>query len=279
MSSSPPRAGRRGARLAAPLLVLLAVVDGACAEVGNEPTAATSITYDRLPSPSVVCGDTLRDLAGVATRLSATVYNSGGDSIPDAPIRFYSDASDTLVRVDSATRWLVAARPGCDTTITGIRVFARIGSLRPQPLTLAIVPEPDSLRKEAAVADSVPTVLPSADRWGFSAAMGVRVLHYTAAGDSSLVGSYPVRFEVAELPTRAADSVWIVGDAFATSRRSPFDTTAAGVASRVARVFFKPAPATAVVDTLVVRASLLVRGEVVDTVRFAVPVRNPAATP
>lgn len=61
-----------------------------CTDVPTEPDAVLSLSFDSLPSPSVVLGDTLRDSTGTARRLFATVFNFQGEVIPNAPVVFSS---------------------------------------------------------------------------------------------------------------------------------------------------------------------------------------------
>ena len=72
----------------------------ACSEVGLGPNEAAAIELDPFPSPSVVVGDTLRNIDGVVTPVRARVFNVRGDVIDDPLnlVRAYSWAK--------SMRWL-----------------------------------------------------------------------------------------------------------------------------------------------------------------------------
>jgi len=59
--------------LTSPALVVAAALVAACAEVGTDPDEAVSIQFTRLPSPSILVGDTLRDLFGNVGRADVIV--------------------------------------------------------------------------------------------------------------------------------------------------------------------------------------------------------------
>src|SRR4051812_38951113 len=72
----------------------------ACSDVSTNPSVAIAIEFDSLPWPAVVAGDTMRDSAGNVVALRAIAFNSKGDTILGAPVRFLSpDAA--FVTIDS----------------------------------------------------------------------------------------------------------------------------------------------------------------------------------
>jgi hypothetical protein len=88
-------------------VILATGVGTACAEVGLGPNEAAAIELDPFPSPSVVVGDTLRNIDGVVTAVRARVFNVRGDVINDAAPRYlYADFN-----IDWSTR---AARAKID---------------------------------------------------------------------------------------------------------------------------------------------------------------------
>jgi hypothetical protein len=260
----------RARRLLAPTVVALAAIAAGCAEVGTDPTEAVSIEFNRLPSPSILVGDMLRDLEGnpVVLRDSVWVFNQSNDTIHDYPVRFVATIDSSRIQWDPATGYLVSVAP---TGLRTVGIQAQAGSLFPPPVPLAIVPAaPDSL---AFVDPEITTVLAinfvGRDTISTSSEELTTRLY---AGDS-LVNSWPVKFRVVSMPA-SVDSVAFVGtraDTLRASRASPFDTTAGGAASRLvlARLRHDQANGT---DTLVVRAFFRVRGEPVDSVEWRLPV-------
>ncbi|HEY0970976.1 MAG TPA: hypothetical protein VGE02_08400 [Gemmatimonadales bacterium] len=249
---------------------VVAVVAAACADAptGSEPF---SLSFDRLPFPAVVVGDTLRDSSGTAVPLSARVFGGDGEVIADAPV--------TFLVVDRGAHLLDGGYIFGDSAGPTVRVVAEAGGIPSQPLDLAVVRPPDSLALVTTAPDTArfsPRAFISPE--DVSGEIEVRVLHRPATGDPVGVASWVVRFDV-ELYDGAAvvpnDSL-----AFPISqgtRPGVLDTTdTRGVASR--RILLNGArSAIDAVDSAVVSVTVLGRptGSVSPaTVRVAVPVRS-----
>ena len=263
---------RRHARhLVAPALVALAALAAACAEVGTDPSAAVSIEFSRLPSPSILVGDTLRDLEGKAVRPrdSVWVFNQANDTIHDYPVRFIATVDTARLKWDSASGYLVS------TATTGLRtvgIQAQAGGLFPPPVNLIIVPnEPNKIDTVASDTTrlSIVYVASTGAQQQSNKEFTVRV----RAADS-LVTGWPVEFTVAMLPASLESARFIAQrtDTVA-SRQSPWDTTQTGNASRYILATRKAGVATGTKDTLVVQARFRARGGVLrDSVQLKVPV-------
>jgi len=267
--SSILRARSRARHLLAPALVLGAALAAACAEVGTDPDAPVSIEFNHLPSPSILAGDTLRDLLGQAVHLrdSVFVFNRDNDTIVDFPTMFIATVDTARIKYDSAADVLVS------TAATGLRnvgIQAQAGSLFPAAVPLAIVPT------EPAVIDTVPADSLLNIFFGTPSLLSVMLdefaVQVTTAGDSTVTG-WPVQFRVIALPA-SLDSVRFIAstsDTLERSRPSPFDTTQAGAAGRHIAAWARSGQADGT-DTLVVEALFRVRGVVVDSVRKSIPV-------
>lgn len=277
---SPARGGAR--HLAAPTLVLATALAAACAEVGTDPAAVVSVEFNRLPSPAILVGDTLRTLDGqrAFVRDSVKLFNQGTDLITDAAtragIRFVATVDSARVRWDSTAGYLV------QTGMTGLRtvgIQAQAGGLFPPPVSLAIVPFAPA-RIDTVRTDTTTLVI------GFNAATGLlsqsskefsvrlRTADSVRTADS-LVTGWPIEFIVRTIPA-ILESVRFIGqrgDTLATSRLSPYDTTQGGVAGRFVLARLKPGVAAGARDTLVVQARFRVRENVVDSVQLKVPIR------
>lgn len=271
-----PRSMRRRARhLAAPALVVSVALGAACAEIGTEPGAIVSVEFTRLPSPAILVGDTLRDLEGNPARVrdSVRLFNQRTDTITDpttrAGIRFIAAVDSARIAWDSTSGYLVQTGP---TGLRTVGIQAQAGGLFPPPVSLSIVPVAPS-RIDTVRTDTTTLVI------GFNAATGRQSQssrEFTVrlrAGDS-LVTGWPVEFTAVSVPA-ILESVGFIGqrgDTLATSRRSPYDTTQAGTASRLVLARLREGVATGTRDTLVVQARFRVRRALVDSVRLKVPI-------
>lgn len=269
------------------LLVALAALAGACAEVGTDPDLPTSIAFDRLPSPSVVQGDTLRDTTGraVPVRELVTVYNADGDVIANPALQFSLPDTGTqrALELTPDGAYLVASptlvSPG------GAFLFVRAGNLRPPALRIPVVQPPDTLLR---VHPHVPSIAyRSADAQPVSTdSLAVRVAFDTVQGetpDRVGIDNYLVRFELLDAADRVLDSVLFDrGPTARSSRTVVWDTTASGgIAVPRLELWFDRSDAVpaAEVDTVRVRARILLRGQPSDSAELLLEVRRTAVTP
>lgn len=277
MSHQHP-ARRPARRRAAPALVAIAALAAACAEIGTDPGAIVSIEFNRLPSPAILVGDTLRDLEGNPARVrdSVRLFDQRTDTITDASAR---EAIRFVATVDSARiAWDPDAGVLVQTGPTGLRtvgIQAQAGGLFPPPVSLSIVPVAPS-RIDTVRTDTTTLVIGFNARTGLqsqsSKEFAVRVR--SAAAVDSLVTGWPVEFTVVTLPA-VLESVRFIGqrgDTLATSRVSPYDTTQAGIASRIVLARLTPGVPAGTRATLVVQARFRVRRAIVDSVRLDVPI-------
>lgn len=228
-----------------------------CTDIAS-PDEPFSLEFDAFPAPSIVSGDTLRDIDGNAVPLNATAYNVRGDPLEDAEITFVVIDTSGAVTLDQSTGYLIASGPGRGT----IQIVASARSIQSAPRTIQIVPAP------AAVAPfgTIDTL-----RYSFSNpalnesdALEVRVTRDSA---SAPVPSYLVRFRL-ERPADTLVARLIDDD----DRRSPTDPsgathidttestgTRAGVAGR--RIRLTPGSSLATpLDSIVVLADVRRRG-------------------
>ena len=230
---------------ALPLFLIAGALLLACVDIPTGDDALLSFQFDPLPSPSVIAGDTLRDSSGVAAPVSVTAFNYNGDSVTGSAVRFR--ALDTRVRVDSLTGIVV----GDSATSTSSRILATIDDFTGL-ISLAVALRPDTV-VESNARDSLSYSLTDTLA-NVSSAIGVRVLHGPAAGDSA-VRSFRVTFDVLSPSDTALAR--LVDDA---GRRSPADTTdASGVAARRIRV--NVTRLGSAVDSVIVRANVRYRGQ------------------
>lgn len=237
-------------RVAAPGVLVAAAIVAACSEAGTGPGGVAAVSFDTLPSPGIVIGDTLRDANGNVAALTAHAFDVDGDEVEDAPIRWIALSRDTSANrerdslaVDSVTG-IVTAPALTDSAMyarrgASVRVLPQVNGLPGPVRQLVLTLRPDWL----ATADSALGLFTAqrADTSGrqrSSEPIPARVLHDSAGvGDTLPVRawrvSYAVEYRGNVMP---ADSraIWLVDDSF---RRSATDTTdAEGRASRRVRV-------------------------------------------
>jgi hypothetical protein len=182
--------GRRASafRLSAIAAAVGAAAALACTKVGTEPTVPVAIEAFAPPLPSVVVGDTMRDTSGNVAPLRATVYNSKGDPIPDAPIHFLALDSLHRITLDTATGIVV----GRDTGQT--RIVAHVGNLQSQPTTLTVVLAPTAIIPLDSLVDTLNYTIDFTTGRDTLQNLRVRLVHVTGT-DTVSVPSYLVRYQ------------------------------------------------------------------------------------
>jgi hypothetical protein len=210
-----------------------------CLDFSTSPDEVLYLAFERLPFPSVVAGDTLRDSTGNVALLEATAVTAGGDDLPAGRLRFYA-VGDTgeILDVDSLTGRIVsgAGEP------RSVGVIASVGSLQSTPLPLSVTKSPDSLHLELTT-DTIVYSFVDTTR-NFSDPIAVKLLHHDSTTFYSGVTGWVLRFSLEDLGDSVAVS--LVDDTNRRLRTTPtgfmhIDTTTAdGSASRKVRV--RPGP-------------------------------------
>jgi hypothetical protein len=229
-------------RFFAGMTALCALV--ACTDIPSGTNAVASIQFDSLPFPSVVLGDTLRDITGKISPVAGRAFAYGGKPIADAPFRYF--ALDRGLTVDSITGRVT----GDSVRATPARILATVAGLQAvlpipvvfRPDTLVITHGRDSL--SYSLTDSTLNVSPALSL----------TLRHTLNRSDSLVRAYQVSFAIMnQTDTLAAQLVSESGI------NSPMDTTdASGVASRQIRI--RPTRLKSVTDSILVSASVRYHG-------------------
>jgi len=263
---------RRRACVAAALCAALAAWVG-CAETTG-PDEPFSLEFEPPASPSIVSGDSLRDIDGNATPLHAVAFNLRGQPLEDAEVTFIAIDTSGAIAIDPATGHVVAN----GTRRGSIRIVAAVGSLQSAPLALEIVAAPAA----AAQSGTIDTLRYSFSNPSLNTSAPLRVV-VTRDSANAPLPRYLVRFRL----DRLADTVVarLIDDA---ARRSPLDPTGAtaidttgadGIASRQIRLTPNASLRTPV-DSIVVFADVRLRGVHVSgsPVRLTLPV-TPRTTP
>jgi hypothetical protein len=236
------------------------IVAAACTDVGTSPSTPVALAFDTLPSPSVVYGDTLRDINGIAARLTGHAYNSDGREIPDAPIKYF--LSDKDLPPVSEDGYLIGTSDPLKTSFT---VTAQVAGIPSAARTVNLTYRPDTVDRGTAAMNKEDTLYyASSDSVKLlDASLSVRVQNTPnpAKPDSGLrpVKSWLVKFRViAPVTDDSAKADTLLANE--NSVRSTVDTTSAeGVAFRKIRVF-KSGGLTTVPDSVVVEARVRYKG-------------------
>lgn len=255
---TPPMGRRTAAWIA---VAVSAGTIAACVEIGTGPNEPAAIELPPFPSPSVVVGDTLRDLNGVVAPVRAIVRNVRGEQIADVAVTYlYAPLQrDSALSVDPTTGIVRALRA----TSSDARIAARVGGNLQVLRSVIVTQRPDTLTGGATVAE-LRTVQPDTGRTqagrNTSADASVTVSHREGTVTTG-VNAWPVRFELVSPANPANDTsaaVFLVSD---NGTASVLDTTdAQGIAGRRVRVRAARFP-TVPVDTVVVRATTTYRGK------------------
>lgn len=225
-------------------------VAAACSDLTSVPGGPQSLAIDSLPFPAVVVGDTLRDTLGVASPVTAKVYDGHNALITGAPVRFV--ALDTGAMIDSVTGRLIGV-----TVRTGIRLVASVSGLQTAPRTIGVTNRPDTASNPDTVRRLVYVTVPRTDPANVYA-MRVKVASRPALpglSTDSLVQGWMVRFTVLRAPVGAVDTTTLTGGL----ANSPWAVTdGSGFATKSLRVV--PTLGSRVKDTAIVRATITWRG-------------------
>jgi hypothetical protein len=271
------RARRRAGALIVTAVIAATGIGTACSEVGLGPNEAAAIELDPLPSPSVVVGDTLRNIDGIAAPVRARVFNVRGDVIDDAAPRYlYADFNiDSALAIDSVTGLVVAKK-----LVSGDkRIAARIGGSLQVLRSIRIVTRPDSV-DGTNLTTILGTSLPDTGRRGLesnSTKTLVVTVRHLETGAITAARTWPVRFELLNPANPTNDtmaSAYLIDD---QGRASTIDTTDdSGLAGRRVRVRALQFPSGAAVESLVVRATVTYKGKPLkgSPVRLTAPVRR-----
>lgn len=242
----------RPARIAAPIVIMLAAVMGSCTDVSSGPTTVASLEFDSLPYPAVVTGDTLRDSLGVATPLRAIAFNSSSAEIPSPQLTYLALDSGVTISPDGFVTAQLRNGP--------VRLIASSAGVQTGPITLIVARRPDTVIVTPLANDTLfYSPLDNAST-NVTPALALQVATRDTvggvAGSQGWLVTYQLLFHgqaVAATDTSVA-VVWNSGN-----QPSRTDTTAAdGTSSRVIRVH--PSGLPTATESLTVVATVKYKG-------------------
>lgn len=226
-------------------------VAAACSDVPSDPNTPFSIEFNRAPSPSVVLGEEMFDSLGVTAPLHARAFNSKGEVIAAARITYHvvsldkaSSANpafpDSVPLTVDSTSGIVTGKSAPAYATKTARIYAQVGKLQSQTITVTATRHPDALVAAGALDGSITLSFLNTDTVFVPGAstFSVRVLHTAGAltAADSAVPAYLVQFRITKPAGAAADTSYVMltnGD----RKRSEVDTTdASGIASRQLRI-------------------------------------------
>jgi len=218
----------------------LALFAAGCIDFGTDTNAIGAISFDGIPYPAVVAGDTLRNEQGQVTALRATVRTGAGDSVPNAKVQFFT--RDTTIQLTADG--IVIGRASA----TGLaRLFATVDGLQSITREIDVVRRPDSV---AFVSAPTELVVSAADTTNNSEDFSLRLIN-TASGSGvkGFLVRYTLEFRGAVIAPGDTTRILLVDE---SGRPSALDTTnATGNAGR--RVHARVPAMSGVTDSAIVR--------------------------
>jgi len=239
------------ARLLAALctVVTLGATLASCHSVDTNPAARAAVSLDTVLAPGIVAGDSLRDTLGVAIPLHGNAYNIQGDTLGGFPLRYR--VLDSGVFVDSVTGYAV----GDTVRTTAIRVVADAAGLQTQPVSLFVVPSPDTVVAVTGVDTLVYSLRDSSAN--VSSTLYAGVWHWANPTTLTGVQGWAVSFAI-QYPADTALAQLVGGDGRPSRVSSTDAHGSAGIRVRV-----RPERLTALADSVVVVATARYRGAVI----------------
>lgn len=214
-----------------------ALLVAACLDLGTDPNEIGAISFDGVPYPAVVIGDTLRNEQGQVTALSATVMSGAGDTLADPDVQFFArDTTVTLTR----SALVIGRRAGI------ARFFATTDGLQSVTREIDVVSRPES-----AVFVRAPDTMTvsSVDTTNNSGDFRLRLVNAAGTGVEGFLVRYTLEFRGQIIAPGDTTQILMVDDA---GRPSVLDTTdASGEGAR--RVHVRVPQLSGVSDSAVVR--------------------------
>jgi hypothetical protein len=190
----------------------LAVLGAGCLDLGTDPNEIGAISFDGVPYPAVVAGDTLRNEAGQIVPLRATVLSGAGDTVANPEVQFFS--RDTTVTLTADGRVI-----GRSTARGVARLFATVGSLQSVTREIEVTALPES-----STVTSAPDTLrvSSADTTNNSGDFRLRLVDASGAGVKGFLVRYVLEFRGEVVAPGDTTRILLVNEA---GRPSWVDTT------------------------------------------------------
>jgi hypothetical protein len=133
----------------AAIAMLVVAIGISCGDVAGGPNTPFSIEFVPLQLPSMLVGEQLHDTLGNVDSLRAIVFNSSGDTINDAALRYVHADTSTILTLDATSGRVTANDTGF------ARVVAQATGLQAPPETLWVVQRPTTFAPVTALFDTL----------------------------------------------------------------------------------------------------------------------------
>jgi hypothetical protein len=205
------------------LLGATAVIIAAC-ELGGPHSGVVSISNLKLPFPSVVVGDLMRDSLGTPSPLTITAFGANGEPIVGEPVTFVALDSTVTIDPDGTIR-------GVTRDTLGGRIVAGAGGLQtpPQRVIVTIAPTTVTPSPDPTAIQFINTEPDTSKNTNWSPGL---VLTVTGAAGAAAQG-YIVTYSLIETPdpeVPGTPTAYIGDDSARPTARDTTDTK--GVSSR-----------------------------------------------
>jgi hypothetical protein len=130
-------------------VLLLGAAGISCGKTNTGPDVPVSIEFKQPQLPSMLVNDQLHDTLGNIDSLQAIVFNSSGDTIHGAVIRYVHADTTHVVNIDSITGHVMALDTGA------ARVVAQTATLQSPPETLFVVQTPTVFTNSTPLEDTL----------------------------------------------------------------------------------------------------------------------------
>jgi hypothetical protein len=251
---------------------IVAVAMMAACDLSTKNADVTSISNLRLPSPSVVVGDVMRDSLGAPAPLSIEVFDAHGNVVANPTLVF--SHLDSTISIDAS-----GLVHGLKRDTVGARVVVGSGGLQTPQNRIFVSVAPKKAAKSAgasAPAITFDTRIDTTVQTNWSPLLPVTLTDSTGVGAQGFIATYSIVRSPAPL-TVGVPTVYIANDAGAATTRDTSDL--AGVVSR--RVVLRQAAvgdaallSGTKTDTIIVRMTATYRAAAIPgtPVDFVIPV-------
>lgn len=255
-------------RIATILVVIGAVVGVACVDM-SAPKGPASISALRLPSPSVVVGDVMRDSTGAPAKLDVIAFDANGARLTDLSPQFFVTDTGAPATVDASG------------TVTGnklgtVHVVGQIGTLQTPVAAIPVTVAPKKIAPTSPKIDTLIAPLSADTTQRGTAAVAVTVSGDSAVGATGFIVKYKLERAPGTIASSKTPAVFLADD---QGNPSVVDTTdASGGASRNVVVITAFLSDTSLlrgrVDSAVVTAQTSYKGALVSPspLRIVIPI-------
>jgi hypothetical protein len=240
-------------------------------DLSTKNADVASISNLRLPSPSVIVGDVMRDSLGTPTPLSVDVFDAHGAIVANPTLVF--SRLDSTISIDPS-----GLVHGLTRDTVGARVVVGSGGLQTPQNRIFVTVAPKKATKSVGAAPAIvfDTRIDTTVQTNWSPLLSVTLADSSGVGAQGFIATYSIVRSPAPL-TAGVPTIYIANDAGAATTRDTSDHT--GVVSR--RVVLRQSAigdqallTGSKTDTIIVRMTALYRAAAIPgtPIDFVIPV-------